>query len=544
MASSPDRSASVHVWRVSGAIAAALLLAYVVALAAFSPTTFPAHMTGGGLFPYLMDKPVGEDGYYMLTVSQNIAEQGHVAYNGAREVTGIQPLATVAFAGLDWIVQRCHGDRMDLIRSVLILGGVLLLIFAAQIASITGRLVPQESSRAAMALAFLLVVSDYTLFRLFTYGLETGLYLIFLAICVQSTQRIVAIGRTTTREAIALGFAAGFAGETRIDFGLIFGGVLLILLLKRWIDWTRAALAGAIALLLVSPWFLFVHRVDGTWLPSSGRAESTLITLTTMPERLERMLFSVIGHLVPWSYAGMSSASSLVGLLSILLMIWMFRNHRAEWSRHASRTLSVAGVWLPSFLVLIVIYVVLFNAMHFYYRYSSILTVLSIPLAAAVLAATPLIRRYAVVVPVVLLLCFCTWTYGALHTGHLGNSQAIVAGYVQRNYPNARVGAFQSGVVGFFNNNVENLDGKLNPSALEAEREHRLPAFLDEQKVDVITDWDTLIHAYLPQDYIQRTFEPCPVPMTSKESICLIRRSMRDSGQLQAGYASVRTSIR
>ena len=278
-----------------------------------------------------------------------------------------------------------------------------------------------------------------------------------------------------------------------------------------------------------------MHRVDGTWLPSSGRAESTLITLTTLPSRVERMFFALVGHVVPWSYAGMSVVSSVVGVGSILLLVWLFLRNRAEWSKNASKTLTLAQVWLPSFLGLTVIYVILFNAMHFYYRYSAVFTVLSIPLIAAVMAATPLVRRFAVVVPAILLLLFATWTYGALHTGHVGNSQTIVAGYIQRNYPKARVGAFQSGVVGFFNHNVENLDGKLNRPALEAELAHRLPEFLDEQKVDVITDWETLIHAYLPQDYIEKTFERCPVPMTSVESICLVRKSRRESIPVQAG---------
>ena len=520
-----DRPPAALVWRAGGAIAAALLVCYVTALALLSPAGFPSRMTGNGHMPYLMDKPVGEDGYYMLTVSQNIAEHGHVTYNKGMEATGIQPLATLVFAGLDWVVRRSGGSQIDLVRSVLVLGGVMLLCFALQIAAIARKLVPVDYAPAAAALAFLLVVSDYTLFRLFTYGLETGLYLMLLAACVQSTERIVTAGRTSYREAVVLGIAAGFAGEARIDFGLIFACVMAVMLLMRFIDWARVLLAGSIALVIVAPWFLFVHRVDGTWLPSSGRAESTLITLSTLPDRSERMLFAVLGHLVPWSYAGMSKVSTLAGVVSAAFLIWLFRDRAASLLRNSKNAVPLVKIWFPAFIGLAVLYVVLFNATHFYYRYSAIIAVLSIPLMASWLAITPLVRRYAVAIPVALLMCFVAWTYGALHTGRIGNSQTIVAGYIHRNYPDARVGAFQSGVVGFFNSNVENLDGKLNRPALEAERQHRLSAFLDEQKVDVIADWRSLITAYLPDNYVQNTFEPCPLPISSGETVCLIRKS-------------------
>ena len=260
-------------------------------------------MTGNGHLPYLMDKPLGEDGYYMLTVAENIAAHGQVMYNGHMEATGIQPLATVVFAGLDWVVQRFHGDRMDLVRCVLILGGVLLLVFAAQVAAIT-----PEACFAGTChprpwrWPLLLVLSDYTLFRLFTYGLETGLYLIALAVCICRPNGLQRPGTQYARGRDAgdrRGPGRRNAHRFRADLRLRPDRPAAEAMDRR----CAGSAGGGIALLLVSPWFLFVHRVDGTWLPSSGRAESTLVTLATLPERSVRMFFAVLGHLVPWSYA-------------------------------------------------------------------------------------------------------------------------------------------------------------------------------------------------------------------------------------------------
>lgn len=55
-----------------------ILLVYVGLLAAFSRSGFPTSMVSSSHWPSLIDKPVGEDGYYMLTVSDNIATRGHI----------------------------------------------------------------------------------------------------------------------------------------------------------------------------------------------------------------------------------------------------------------------------------------------------------------------------------------------------------------------------------------------------------------------------------------------------------------------------------
>ena len=56
-------------------------------------------------FPFLADKPVGEDAYYMLTVAWNIADGQGIVYNYDHSTTGIQPLSTFVYAGLAWMVK-------------------------------------------------------------------------------------------------------------------------------------------------------------------------------------------------------------------------------------------------------------------------------------------------------------------------------------------------------------------------------------------------------------------------------------------------------
>ncbi len=501
------------------------ILLYALLLACFSQTGFPVAMHSAAHWPWLMDKPVGEDGYYMLTVAENIAAHGTISYNGGIPATGIQPLATVLFAGLDLFVRAFHGGPLDLIRVVFLFSTVLFVVFAYQISRITAAVCSHEFAAPAASLAFLFTLFNYTLFRLFTYGLETGIYLVCIAACVAITVGIAKAHNTSTLQMVWLGIAAGLAGEARIDFGLLFAFVLGGLLYNRWISLAQTLCAGTIALLLVSPWFLFVHRVSGSWLPSSGAAESTPLAPSTVIPRLLTMFVAVISQLAPWTFGVMSRTTLAAALVSCVLLGLLARGYRNRRTTGVHAPLrEVLRLWVPGLAVLILAYFLLFNSSQFYYRYASPIAVLAIPVLATVIAGLPGPRRWSMIATALMVCSFTFWTVGSLHTGNVSNSQAVAAGYIQRTFPHAHVAAFQSGVLGYFNGNVENLDGKLNGPALEATRKHDLPGFLDREGVDVLVDWPTLIHLNLPADYLARSWVPCPTPVGHTESICLMRK--------------------
>ncbi|MGI4853410.1 MAG: hypothetical protein ACRYF4_05090 [Janthinobacterium lividum] len=522
----PPHHPSQSYLRVTMVCAVVCLLAYVGFLAAYSTSGFPTTMVSTSHWPSLVDKPVGEDGYYMLTVADNIATKGRIMYNGGMPATGIQPLATAMFAALDYLVKACGGGTDALIRSVMGLGALLFVVLAYQISRIADALAPPQHRRFAATLAFLLTLSSYTLFRLFTYGLETGFYLLLVAACFQVTLHIAAQRRTSAGDTVLLGLAAGFAGEARIDFGLLFAILLVTLLVYSWITPVKALAAGALALLVVSPWFLFVHHVSGSWLPSSGKAESTMVASSTVLQRAGTMAVAVAGQVMPWCYGVLSHTTVAVALLSTAAAVWFLARRKDIGAQLRSVLLSPLGrLWLLCLFSLVPIYLLLFNATHFYYRYVAPMAVLTIPVCALALVQVGWVRRHLPVVAVALCGAFACWTFGALHTGHVGNSQTIAAGYIHRNFPEAHVGSFQSGVVGFFNPNVENLDGKLNQGALQATAQHQLPAFIDSEHIDVLVDWRSVMNANLPQDYLRQGWVACPVPIVGDvESVCLVRK--------------------
>ena len=101
-------------WTFAKAVAL-LMVAYGVALATFSPSGFPEHQHTGNAWPYVADKPFGEDGFLMLTVGWNLGAGFGPVYNQGRTTTGIQPLSTAIDGVLAAIVQRTGGDKWTLL---------------------------------------------------------------------------------------------------------------------------------------------------------------------------------------------------------------------------------------------------------------------------------------------------------------------------------------------------------------------------------------------------------------------------------------------
>ena len=504
--------------------AAALFLAYAGLLATQSVRGLSPSVQAHSFWPLLCDKPVGEDGFYMLTVAWNLATTHHLVYNYAMPATGIQPLATFAYAALAVIVHACGGDRWTLIRAVILFGASLCVLFAWLIARFATRFVSEEQHSLVFTLAFFLALFDFSIFRTFVFGLETGLYLCCLAVCIALWHRIVAAMLPHWRDILLLGIAAGIAGLARIDFGVIFAMLLLYLLLRRRASVAQVLACGALALAIVSPWFLFVHRVTGGWMPTSGSAESDIAWHGA--NRFDPWARAVMAHLVPWSYAASVSPTTLaLGLSGLMLLAILV--YRAPSFRAALATPALRDTFLPWALAiseLTLVYAGFFISTFFYLRYFSPLLVVTLPLLALLFAEKSFVQRRLSLVLAALVLLFAALDFTSLHRGRPGNPHFPAAAYVHANFPNARVGAFQSGVIGYFNPNVENLDGKLNTGALCAAQTHTLDRFLNRERINVLIDWPSYL-TVLPPQYLATEWEACPIAPPNPQDVCLIRRT-------------------
>ncbi len=505
--------------------ATVIFLVYATLLSYKSIAGFPTGHFTSAKWPWLGDKPIGEDGFYALTVSDNFATQHKLIYTYSNYATGIQPLIVIVFSGIAWCVHAIHLNAWSYIRILLFFNSVLYVFFCWQIACVARIFAPPGKIRLVFLCAFSLAICSFSLFRLFTYGLETGLYLCCIAELYRRSVHIYEAGRPSWGDAIAFGAVGGVTGLARIDFGVVFAIILIYFLISKSMDLARACISGLIALLVVSPWFIFIHSASGLWIPSSGYAESGIITSDSL-NRIAFMLYAILLHIAPWTFDSGRNISILFNWASILLLAFMI--YRACRMRNLaffrSTFILISIPWVVGFILLDCIYVIYFWSVHFYSRYSSPLIVFTIPMLALLITSRRNIFRMPIFAIALLVFAFVVSDYFSLHTGHVGSSQYIAAGYVHQFYSGRRVGSFQSGTEGYFNRNVDNLDGKLNAAALRASREHNLSSYIDSANIDVLVDWPGYIHS-LPSSYLNREWRACSHPMPTVDNICLVRKT-------------------
>ena len=503
-------------------------LLYGLSLTVMSHAGFPRDMQSGLRFPYLADKPVGEDGYYMLTVAWNMAQGHGIVYNYNMPTTGVQPLSTVLYAVVARIVQLFGGDKFFLIRSILLLGSINLLLFGHIVGTIVAKLTDPQVKGLGYAFGFVAVVFNFALFRLFTYGLETGIYLTCLAACILYTFSLPPNGKLGLQGAIALGALAGVTAWARIDFGVIFFVFLVTALVRHQLKLVWVVVTGMIATLIISPWFLYIFAATHSLLPSSGAAQAGLMTARVAPDRLRMMGEAILSHLAPWVYSGAQRVFPLAASLSFAGFLAFALRRKAFVLLLASKLKQqpYLTTWLAGTLALVPVYIAFFWDAHFYQRYSApILVPLTLVMALTVTegvramsAAVRLVALYALPV------CFFGWAILSLHTGRIGNAHAVTAGFVRTRLGGLKVGAFQSGVVGYFNPNVINLDGKVNQTALSYAKDKRLDAYIESERIDVLVDWPNYIYSALDSSWLASNWDTCEEQVLNGATICLERK--------------------
>jgi hypothetical protein len=501
-----------------------LVFGYAVFISLYSHADFPQTMTTSSHMPFLSDKPVGEDGYYMLMIAWNIASGKGVVGNEGESATGIQPLSTLAFSGIAKIVQVTGGTKWSFVRMIIVFGAIGLIVFAFLIGQISA-IVSKEGKGLAFAIGFSFVLLQFWLFRSFTYGLETGLYLISLAGLMLFTLKRLPSQRNV--DFVIVGLLAGICGWARIDFGVVFLAFLATIFLLRAMTFRQTVIAGIVALLVVAPWFLWVYVQTNTIMPSSGPAQSKLITLMLVPDRIEAMLKVLVDHLTPWSYSVGIFPVLVLELATLVILVALLYHKRINVP--TSLMLSKIYIsWSLAFAALVPIYIVLFWATHFYGRYVAPLLCVTLPLLSAILTAlfsrfkSRSILQWAFFVAMTI--SFFSFAYLSLHTGKIGNQHSISAGFINEQFDKTtKVGAFQSGVIGFFNENTINLDGKVNHRALIALKTDEIDKYIDAEHISVIIDWPHNIYTNIEKQWLS-DWKKC-VQQPRNDSLCLIRQA-------------------
>ncbi len=413
----------------------------------------------------LFELPLTEDGYYLLSVSRNIAMGHGITIDGHQWTNGFQPLFAFLLVPIYAVLS---GDRYASLHGVLALHVLIHIATAFVLGSIVKTALRSRGNEQGVLgywlTVFLWLASRYVLTNSYN-GLETGCVLFFYAI----VWRLYQLNWLDGWKLFVFGVMLGLLVLARID-AAIFVAILSISELFRQntsppLKLKRAAAMASLSFAVSSPWWFYNLLSFGSLMPSSGTAQSAHFSLFRVVPMAQSLLQVWTPYLQLRWIEGVPQM--LVQGCLVLILVLLFRKNAFAEMEH-SATLRMGGILLLSTFVLTLYYLFFFGAAHFYGRYLSPYMLLAIPLAVVALAGQRFHSRwyYAIIVPVGIfgLVSIIGWDFQVWVRKSPFPDQVQL---VQTNVPvSEEVSAGQSGTLGYFRDHVVNLDGKVNVEAL------------------------------------------------------------------------------
>ncbi|SNS78273.1 hypothetical protein [Tropicimonas sediminicola] len=460
------------------------------------------------LWPVLAGPPalaaffMTEDGYLMLTVARNIAlGLGMSVAEGTIPTNGVQPLQTFLSA---IPFRLTGGDKISALTGVHLLHGAIALAGAFACRAFAARLLaPRDAAPIWPWAVALLWFLGPLLVRHSMNGLETGLVTLMVLLTLLLFLRVLERGASAGAAArLGLGALCGLTFLARNDTAF-----LIVPLYLAWaadglfrqrtglkVTARRILPAGLMTLAVAAPWLLNNLVRFGALVPISGTAQRLSAEFgqnaDLLPAKLFEHAFPMLPVPVPLEATALTLPLFTIVMVGVLgAFLWRMLRHMTP------AACIVALVCLAYGAALCVYYGLWFGAPHFLSRYLAPLAPLLITASlAAALELGRVLRRPAL--PGQLLagggLGLCVVLLGlAFLPRPPGEGHRQVVDWVAENVPEqAWVGAVQTGTLGYWHDRTINLDGKVNPAALEArKREGHVLNYLVESEIDYIVDW-------------------------------------------------------
>ncbi|MCO6437401.1 MAG: glycosyltransferase family 39 protein [Phycisphaerae bacterium] len=443
-----------------------------------------------------------EDGYLMLTIARNIAlNHGFSVSEGQIATNGTQPLATLIYAACFRAVggERLPGLFLIVIVQILIAAAAaILLYFAVSRCFYRG----PDAATAALLVAGVWFISPSSVMHT-QNGLETGLatLLIIASIALYDRYLLRLTDSMHAAACLTLGAVLGLAFLARNDACLLIAALILVHLyrcmrrglLKRAL--VQSFLIGVTSIVVASPWLWFNVSRFGHLMPVSGRSQSLDIGFATnlLPAFVAlvenaSLVLRVPGQLEQNPYVVFAC---MAAVLVAAVLAFSFRKFlTARFSPGiAILALFVAGLF--------VFYALFFGMACFLGRYLFPAVTLSAVILPCLFLEwlrrpAPALSRSAIVA-----LSFALLLTIALNARIYRNGKQHmhfqVVDWVRENVPADQwVAAVQTGTLGFYHDRTINLDGKVNPEALEYRAEGRTPEYVVKRNVSYIADWASI----------------------------------------------------
>ncbi len=467
---------------------------YVTTLVVFSSAKAPTKIFYGNFFPYLADKPISEDGFYMLTVAKNIAAGDGFVYNFHTKTSGVQPLSTILYSGVFYIGNIFGFNNINNLRFIIFFSALLLYCMAILLFKISNRLFEFTDKKLLFLLCILFSAFNFELLIYFTNGLETGIYSFLFLLSIYLSINIILKPDDQRRnlDLYLLGIFLGITSLARIDFLILSFGFLIITFLKKRLNLFEIIKIIVIQITILIPWVLLVYKVTGSIIQSSATVQTSWVNIDNLGERIFSLIGALMEHMTPLIFT-MQRILLLIGIVLFVIFYLVFKkNNNPSFLFLPDSYRLLLLYWGTPFLVFVLIYFIYSSATYFYLRYTALIAVFFLPFFIYLLydlfKKIKMKRQYMFLMFILMIFFIQANLY--FHSGKLGVHQSLRVHFIKTNFSqDEKIAVFQSGVTGFFCENVINLDGKLNHIANNYRKENNIEKYIDSIGVNVLIEW-------------------------------------------------------
>jgi hypothetical protein len=479
----------------------------------------------------LPHRPFEEDTFFHLSVCRNLAMGKGVTIDGSTPTSGAQPGTLIYTLAYLLLRETDNLETLRYVRVVALVGSLLssLAIFTCAFALF----IKDKTNRLSLALLSCgLWTISYQAFRTNLNGYETPFAASALLFSVAAySWRISHTNNFLARDFI-FGVSLAIAIYARIDLGgwALCSAVCFVFISRESLikKFFSLFIWSSTALLLTLPFWIHNINVGNSLMPISGKASAFQMTFHGFWESVRNCLqrgfnsigeFGFISLYLPYSTNGniLGTFIGLIGVFLILSPVIFCNSIRQYFAKNVSLKIS-----LPVVLFLIFIfsyYSFAHGSWWFMRRYMHPERAIFFTLSAFyILGISFLIKnsktfskfRYKIININLLLILAISFAQFFLTFGDTSSNQMYpVSQWINRNLPQeSKIGAFQSGTLGYFCKNVINLDGKNNPQSLDAMMTGNGLEYIQENNIEYIVDWPSQIAKYLCYQTFRNEFEP------------------------------------
>lgn len=444
-----------------------------------------------------------EDGYLMLTIARNMAiGLGMSVSDGTIPSNGVQPLATFIFA-IPYLLT--DGDKVlgiwgvQLISAIIAVIGIFTVRAFARVV-----LAPQDDAPIwPWMVAALWFCGQHTLLHTMN-GLETGLYTVMVTLTLVVFARLLAEGADAGfADRMLLGAVGGITFLARNDAIFLLVAIVIVWVIHETVVarkrstqiGTEAAPPMLLATMIAAPWLINNYVNFGSVVPVSGTAQSLSGGFAKNADLVPAVLFEYLFPMLP--VPNSLQFNPIFQIVAVALLLGIVGAFFVQVWRRGAPVRYVVLAYLLFAFAMVAYYGFYFGAGWFLSRYLSplapLLTVAMLSGVLSLIARLTPIQKSRIVRGFGLLglmLCFILLGRllipGVKEQGHMQ-----VADWVTTNVPkDTWIGAAQTGTVGYWHDRTINLDGKVNPAALEAIlKDGHVLNYVLQSPVEYLADW-------------------------------------------------------